>query len=123
MCVNIPVYVAGLLRGVRPIGDWSMSIALSRCSRPSTARWGPGRDDLAPVLAGCRTDVDHVVGGADGLLVVLDDDQSVAEVAQAEQRVDQAPVVPLVESDRRLVQDVEHAHELRPDLGREPDAL
>ena len=26
---NAPVYVAGLLRGVRPIGDWSMTIVLS----------------------------------------------------------------------------------------------
>jgi len=34
MCVNMPVYVAGLERGVRPIGDWSMSITLSMFSRP-----------------------------------------------------------------------------------------
>ena len=26
MNVNVPVYVAGLERGVRPMGDWSMSI-------------------------------------------------------------------------------------------------
>src|SRR5207244_8898603 len=32
-------------------------------------------------------------------------------------------VVALVEADRRLVQDVEHADQLRADLGREPDAL
>ena len=28
---NIPVYVAGFDRGVRPIGDWSMLITLSPC--------------------------------------------------------------------------------------------
>ncbi len=28
-----PVYVAGLLRGVRPIGDWSMTTSLSSCVR------------------------------------------------------------------------------------------
>jgi len=42
MYVNMPVYVAGFERGVRPIGDWSMSMDLSRCSRPSMAPWGPG---------------------------------------------------------------------------------
>ena len=40
-------------------------------------------DDLAAVLARARPDVDDVVGDADRLLVVLDDDHGVAEVAQA----------------------------------------
>jgi hypothetical protein len=31
--VNRPV-VAGLLRGVRPIGDWSTLMTLSKCSMP-----------------------------------------------------------------------------------------
>ena len=75
------------------------------------------------MLARQRTDVDHVVGGANGLLVVLDHDQGVAQVAQPEQRVDQAAVVALVEADRRLVEDVEHAHQLRTDLRRQADAL
>ena len=47
----------------------------------------------------------------------------VAEVAQALERRDQAAVVALVQPDRRLVEDVEHAHEARPDLRGEPDAL
>ena len=42
MWSNTPVYVAGLDRGVRPIGDWSMSITLSRCSMPSTRLCRPG---------------------------------------------------------------------------------
>src|SRR3989344_1756188 len=33
--VNAPVYVAGLLRGVRPIGLWSMRMARFKCSAPS----------------------------------------------------------------------------------------
>jgi hypothetical protein len=54
---------------------------------------------------------------------VLDHDHGVAEVPQVDQRLDQAPVVALVEPDRGLVQDVEHAHQLRADLRREPDPL
>ena len=68
-------------------------------------------------------DVDDVVGDADRLLVVLDDDHGVAEIAQPHERLDEAPVVALVQADRRLVEHVEHADEPAADLRREPDAL
>ena len=83
----------------------------------------PEHDDLAAVLARARPDVDDVVGDADRLLVVLDDDHGVAEVAQAHERVDQALVVALVQADRRLVEHVEHADQPAADLRGEPDAL
>jgi hypothetical protein len=54
---------------------------------------------------------------------VLDDEHRVAEVAQALERADQLVVVALVEADRRLVEDVEDADELAPDLRREPQPL
>ena len=75
------------------------------------------------MLPRARPDVDHVVGDADRLLVVLDDDHGVAEIAQPHERLDQAPVVALVQPDRRLVEHVEHADEPAADLRREPDAL
>ena len=209
--------MAGFERGVRPMGDWSISITLSIRSIPSMARCFPGRsrapqiraasagyricvtrldlpepltpvtatkrpsgkatsivaqvvlrapahrqplaaplatparhgheavaaqvgggdralvlqqlvqrsgvDQLTAVLSGARADVDHPVGGADRLLVVLDHDQRVAEVAQPHQRGDQPGVVALVQPDRRLVEDVEDAHQARADLGRQSDAL
>ena len=80
-------------------------------------------DDVAAVLARAGADVDDVVGGAHRLLVVLDDQQRVAQVAQALQRADQPGVVALVQADARLVQDVEHAHQAGADLRRQPDAL
>ena len=40
---NVFVYVAGLDRGVRPIGDWSMLITLSTFSIPSIRVWAPAR--------------------------------------------------------------------------------
>ena len=42
------MYVAGLERGVRPIGDWSMSITLSRCSMPVMRSCGADRDAALP---------------------------------------------------------------------------
>ena len=83
----------------------------------------PVDDDLAAVGAGAGPHVDEVVGGAHHRLVVLDDEHGVAEVAQADQRADQAVVVGGVQADGRLVADVEHAHEAGADLGREADAL
>ena len=88
--------------------------------RPVT---GPGVHDVAAVLPRARTDVDDVVGGADRLLVVLDDDDGVAQVAQPLQRGDEALVVALVQADGRLVQHVEDADEAAPDLAGQADAL
>src|SRR6266516_3723929 len=49
----------------------------------------PPHDDLAAVLARAGADVDDRVGSADRLLVVLDDDHGVGEVAQPQQRVEE----------------------------------
>ena len=76
-----------------------------------------------PLFTGAGPDVHDVVGGTDRLLVVLDNDQGVTEVAQPHQCLYQTPVVSLVEPDRGLVQHVEHAHQTRPDLGGKPDSL
>ena len=78
---------------------------------------------MAAVFAGARAEIDQVVGRANRLLVVLDDEHGVAEIAQLAERGEQPPVVALVQADRRLVEHVEHARQLRPDLRRQADAL
>ena len=80
-------------------------------------------DDVAAVLAGAGPEVDDVVGGANRLFVVLDDDDGVAEIAQPGERREQRAVVALVQADRRLVEDVEDAGQVRSDLRRQADAL
>src|SRR5690348_4055743 len=46
------MYVAGLERGVRPIGDWSTWITLSSCSSPLICRCAPARwRDLLSLFA------------------------------------------------------------------------
>ena len=82
-----------------------------------------GVHDLAAVLARAGADVDDPVGGGDGVLVVLDDDERVAEVAQPGQGLDEPVVVALVQADARLVEHVEDADEAGADLGGQPDAL
>ena len=65
---------------------------LDFCGRPLS-------DYLASVLASPRTHVDEPVGGAHRLLIVLDDQNRVAQIAQVLKRLDQLAVVALVEAD------------------------
>ncbi len=73
--------------------------------------------------ARARTHVQHVVGGADHVLVVLDHDHAVAQVAQLPQGFDQAVVVALVQADGRFVEHVHDAGQARADLAGQADAL
>ena len=75
------------------------------------------------MLARTGTQIDQVIGRSHRLLVVLDHDHRVAQVAQPLQRRDQLGVVALVQADRGLVEDVQHAHERRADLRGQTDAL
>ena len=54
---------------------------------------------------------------------MLDDDKGVAQVAQTLQGLDEAGVVALVQSDTRLVQNVEHTDKTGADLSGQTDAL
>ncbi len=73
--------------------------------------------------AGAGADVEDVVGQQDGVLVMLDHDHGIAQVAKPLQRVEQAGVVALVQADRGLVEHVEHTRQARADLRGQADAL
>ena len=70
-----------------------------------------GVDDLTAQLSGPGADIDDPVGRADGVLVVLDDDERVAQIPQSLESLDKTGVVALVQADTGLVQDVEDAHQ------------
>ena len=67
--------------------------------------------DLAAVASRARTDIHNVVSCKHGVLVVLDHDERVAEVTQPPQGRKQLVVVALVQTDGRLVKDIQHAHQ------------
>ena len=54
-------------------------------------------------------DIDDVIRLQDRILIMLDDDDGIAQIAQALERPEQALVVTLVQADRGLVEHVEHA--------------
>ena len=62
---------------------------------------------MTPSLARTGTKIYQVIGRADQVVLVLDDHQGIAGVAQAVEYRDQAPHLVLVQADRWLVEDVE----------------
>ena len=64
-----------------------------------------------------------MVFGDDVVPIVLHHDDRIAEIAEAKQSLEQTPVIPLMEADRRFVQDVQDADQARPDLGGETNTL
>ena len=63
------------------------------------------------------------VAGERGTFVMLDDDNRIADIPEMLEGRQQARIVALVQADRRLVQNVEHAGQTRTDLRGEADAL
>ena len=78
---------------------------------------------LAAVDPGSGADIHDIVRCAHGVLVVLHHQQGVAQVPQPLESGQELVVVPLVEADGGLVQDIEDPHEGGADLGGQADAL
>src|SRR6266852_1772821 len=80
-------------------------------------------DEIAAGVARAGAEVDHEIGAANGVFIVLDNEHGVAEIAKLLEGAEQASVVAGVQADGGLVEDVEDAAEARADLGGEADAL
>ena len=83
----------------------------------------PAATTSPPCTPGAGPEVNDVIRAPHGVLVVLDHHHRVAAGLQLVQRRQQLLVVARVQADGRLVQDVEHAAEIRAQLRRQPDAL
>src|SRR6202007_3398645 len=86
------------------------------------ARRSLGHDEPA-VYARARSEVDHVVGLENGLLVMLDHYDRVADAAELFESAQQPLVVTMARADRRLIQDVPHPGEAGAHLAGEADPL
>ena len=110
-----------------PIGDSLEAMFRRRLRRlpPEVAdgqRLGPFQavrrplgDDPAAFGTRARAEVDHPIGAPDDRLVVLDDQHAVAQVAEPEQGRQQPVGVRGMEPGRRLVEQIRHSHQTRPD--------
>ncbi|MPM80488.1 hypothetical protein SDC9_127535 [bioreactor metagenome] len=75
------------------------------------------------VFARARANVHHIVGRTNRFFVVFHHNERIPEVAHGLERLEQARVVPLMQTDARLVENVEHPHQPAANLRREADAL
>ena len=123
MVEGVAAWRAAALRGIGMDGPPGQIVAGERSGLPGHLRRRAGGDHLPAMLARAGAEVDHVVGGGDHIQVVFDDEDGVAQVAQAAQDADQAVGVALVQPDGRLVEDVEHAAQPGAEQRRQPQAL
>ena len=73
--------------------------------------------------AGTRSDIDDVICCKDRILVMLDNNDCISEVAQVLQGLQQPCIVPLVKANRRLVENIKHACQTGSDLGGQANTL
>ena len=81
------------------------------------------RDEVATGVAGAGAEVNDKIGATNGVFVVLDDEDGVAEIAQMLERAEQTCIVAGMEPDARLIENVENAAKPGADLSGEADAL
>ena len=84
---------------------------------------GAGEEEFAAEFAGAGAKVDDAIGGLNGVRIVLDYEDGVAEVAEGFEDIDQALGVARVQADGRLVENVQRADEMRAERSGQLDAL
>ena len=131
----LQVVLAGSGNGEPLAGEGARASALQHGGRTGEIapgeRLGAGHDfsrgalsnDLATQAACAGAEIENVVGVPDGLFVVLDDKNGVAQVAQFFESLDEAVIVALMEADGGLIENIEDTAEAGADLGGEADAL
>ena len=78
---------------------------------------------ITAVFSGARTHVNNVISASDGVLVVLHHNDGIAQIAQILERGNKSIVITLMQADRGLVQNIEHAHKSCADLRCKANAL
>ena len=73
--------------------------------------------------AGSRPEINHVIGLENGLLIVLDHNNGIADIAQPLECAQQTLIVALMQTDRRLIQDIHNARQARSNLAGQSDPL
>ncbi len=82
-----------------------------------------GEKQFAAKFAGAGAEIEDAVGGLDGVRVVFDDENGVAEIAKGFEDVDEALGVARMKTDGRLVENIERADQMGAERGGQLDAL
>ena len=79
--------------------------------------------NFAATAACAGTHIHDEISGTHGILVVLHHNQSVAQIPQLLQGSQQLIVIPLMQADGGLVQNIQHSHQGGANLGSQPNPL
>ena len=75
------------------------------------------------MFTGTGTDIDYTIRRAHGILIMFDHDQAVAKIAKAHQRSQKLVIIPLMETDTWLVQNIGNSNKAGTDLCGKTDSL
>ncbi len=108
---DIDLFLAGkILSGDAPLGPGhGLDVTVGHNFAATDPRTGP--------------EVDDMIGRPHRLFVMFHNDDGVAGVAEAGERIQQAAIVAGMQADGRFVQDVQHAHQAAADLAGQADTL
>src|SRR5207253_9689500 len=85
-------------------------------------QWAGGNEfTAAHTRAGAQ--IQDIIGVPDCVRIVFDDQDGIAEITQSMEGRKETIIVALMQTDARLVENVQHAYERSPDLRRQPDTL
>jgi hypothetical protein len=68
-------------------------------------------------------EINNVIGAAHRLFIMLDYHERVSFLAQGRQGVEQPAIIARMQTDRRFIENVKNAAQVRPELRREKDPL
>ena len=75
------------------------------------------------MLASGGTQVHDPVRFADGFIIMFNDQNGIAQVAQTFERFQQSCIIAWMQPNRRFIQHIQHADQPRADLCCQPNAL
>ena len=79
--------------------------------------------DMPPVFSRARADIHQIIRAAQRFLIVLHHDKRVSQLLQMAHGGQQPGVIPLMQADGGLVQNIQHPRQPAADLGGQADAL
>ena len=78
---------------------------------------------MASVHSGSWSDIHQVIGSANGVFIVFHNHQRVPQITEPLEGGEQTIVVPLVQTNARFIEHVQHSGETGTDLSRQSDSL
>ncbi len=115
--------IAATARRVLAHFQRAVKISRGKCIAGKHLAGSSGKDHFAAFASGTGPDVNHVVGVEHYIFIVLYHYNRVGGIAQTLERVYQSAVVALVQSNRWLVEDIQHVHKLAAKLCSQTYAL